>query len=94
MQAQLRRIHKEQKQQILSILTPDQQSELKAFWQEQRQKDQNKESGTGSPEDGADSGTGPSAQKGDNAEDDLFAGMVSDDPAPPEPSPTKKARPR
>lgn len=80
MQAQLREIHKQHDQQLLAILTPGQQDALKEFWQEQKQKQQEKASDNGSGDNG----------KG--KEDDLFAGMVSDDPAPSQPPQPKKAQ--
>lgn len=79
MQAQLREIHKQHDQQLLAILTPGQQDALKEFWQEQKQKQQEKASDNGSGDNG----------KG--KEDDLFAGMVSDDPAPSQSPQPKKA---
>lgn len=88
MQAQLREIHKQHDQQLLAILTPDQQNALKEFWQEQKQKQQEK-AGDNS------SGENSTAQNGDNGkgkDDDLFAGMVSDDPAPSQPPQPKKAQ--
>lgn len=87
MQAQLREIHKQHDQQLLAILTPDQQDALKEFWQEQKQKQQEKASDSSS-------GNASSAQYSDNGkgkDDDLFAGMVSDDPAPSQPPQPKKA---
>ena len=87
MQAQLREIHKQHDQQILAMLSPDQQDALKEFWQEQKQKQQDKSSDNNS-------GANSSAQNSDNGkgkDDDLFAGMVSDDPAPSQPPQPKKA---
>jgi Spy/CpxP family protein refolding chaperone len=95
MQARLREIHKQQKQQILALLTPEQLDALKAFSQEQKQNQQQNKSS-----DGNNSGTGAkgsSAQSSDNGsdqDDDLFAGMVSDDPAPAQPAQTKKTTPK
>lgn len=88
MQAQLKEIHKQHNQQILAILTPEQQAELKAFWDEQRNKQQSDNS-TASP----------SGQTTDNSnekeEDDLFAGMVPDpDPAPQPATKKKPAAPK
>ena len=84
MQAQLKEIHKQHNQQILAILTPEQQAELKAFWEEQRKKQQSDNSTAG-----------PSGQTTDNSngkeEDDLFAGMVPDPDPAPQPAPKKKA---
>src|SRR5215467_1356598 len=84
MQARLKEIHKQQRDQIVALLTPEQQAELKAFWEEQKQKQQS---------DGS-SSSGPQAQnkETENA-DDLFAGMVSDDPVPP-PQQTRKTTPK
>lgn len=92
MQAQLREIHKDQKQQIMALLTPEQQNALKEFWEEQRQKQQqNKASDNNSSGDSSSSGSS-STQNSDNAKDndDLFAGMVSDDPAPSQPTQNRK----
>ena len=84
MQAQLKEIHKQHNQQILAILTPEQQAELKAFWEEERKKQQSDNSSAS-----------PSGQATDNsnnkAEDDLFAGMVPDPDPAPQPAPKKKA---
>lgn len=78
MQARLREIHKEQKERVMTLLTPEQQDEIKAFWEEQKQKQQNKGS-DGKNGDAA----GPSSQNNSaDQEEDLFAGMVSDDPPP------------
>lgn len=87
MQARLREIHREQREQVMALLTQEQQDELKAFWAEQKQKQQEKASDNSAP--AADS----SAQNGDAGKEkdaDLFAGMTSDDPAP-QPPQTKKA---
>jgi Spy/CpxP family protein refolding chaperone len=93
MQARLREIHKQQKQQILALLTPEQLDALKAFSQEQREKQQQNK-----PSDSSgNSTTGASAQSSDNSndqDDDLFAGMVSDDPAPAQSAQTKKTTPK
>jgi Spy/CpxP family protein refolding chaperone len=92
MQARLREIHKQQKQQILALLTPEQLDALKAFSQEQKEKQQQNK-----PANSSGSSNGSSAQSGDNSsdqDDDLFAGMVSDDPAPAQPPQTKKATPK
>jgi Spy/CpxP family protein refolding chaperone len=87
MQIQLRRIHKEQKEQVLALLTPEQQDALKAFNEEQKRKQQNQ----GSESDSSSGNS--STQNGNNSndqDDDLFAGMVSDDPPASQPAPTKK----
>jgi Spy/CpxP family protein refolding chaperone len=93
MQARLREIHKQQKQQILALLTPEQLDALKAYSQEQKQKQQQNK-----PSDSSgNSSNGSSAQSSDNSsdqDDDLFAGMVSDDPAPAQPAQTKKTTPK
>lgn len=91
MQAQIRKIHKEQKEQVLALLTPEQQDALKAFAEEQKQKQQNMTSAT----DGSNS-EGPATQNGDSKDqdDDLFAGMVSDDPSPSQPQPSRKPAPK
>ena len=84
MQAQLKEIHKQQREQVMALLTPEQQAELKAFWEEQKQKQQSDSS----------SSSGPQAQNKETENtDDLFAGMVSDDPPPPpQPLQNKKAK--
>lgn len=87
MQAQLRETHKQHDQQILAILTPDQQDALREFWQEQKQKQQEKASGNSS----GDASTAQNSINGKEKDDDLFAGMVSDDPAPSQPPQPKKA---
>lgn len=84
MQAQLRKIHKEQKEQIMALLTPQQQDELKSFWEEQKQKQQEK-----SADGSGNSGSGAAQSSGSSQDDDLFAGMVSDDP-PAQPAQNKK----
>ena len=92
MQAQLKEIHKQHNQQLFAVLTPEQQAQLKAFWEEQKQKQQQ-----GKPSDTDNSNSGSSTQNGDASkekDDDLFAGMVSDDPVPPPPPQTKKAAPK
>ena len=84
MQARLKEIHKQQRDQVMALLTPEQQAELKAFWEEQRQKQQSDSSSSSSPQ--------TQNKETENA-DDLFAGMVSDDPAPPpQPAQNKKAK--
>ncbi|HEY6348797.1 MAG TPA: hypothetical protein VI636_05245 [Candidatus Angelobacter sp.] len=82
MQAQLKEIHKQHNQQLFAILTPEQQAELKAFWEEQKQKQQSDNSNAGPASQATDGSK-------DKQEDDLFAGMVPD-PAP-EPVQKKKA---
>lgn len=84
MQAQLKEIHKQHNQQIFAILTPEQQAELKAFWEEQRKKQQSDNS-TASPSGQA------TDNSNDKEEDDLFAGMVPDPDPAPQPAPRKKA---
>jgi hypothetical protein len=87
-QAKLKELRKQQKDQVFAILTPEQQNELKKFWEEQRQKQQS---------DGA-SGDKPAPVKAapgkeDSELDDLFADMTPDpDPAPAQP-PTKNPKP-
>ena len=87
MQARLKEIHKQQKEHILATLFPEQQEALKAFSEEQKQKQQaEKPADTNSTSDS-------SAQSKENEkEDDLFAGMVSDDPVPP-PQPPQGKKP-
>jgi hypothetical protein len=92
MQQKLREIHREQKQQTLAMLTPQQQEALKNWWEEQKQKQQDK---------GADANADSSAStqaKATDKGDDFFAGMVQDpDPASnksPAPGPKKPAPPK
>ena len=84
MQARLKEIHKQQRDQIVALLTPEQQAELKAFWEEQKQKQQSDGSSSSSPQ--------AQNKETENA-DDLFAGMVSDDPVP-TPQQTRKTTPK
>lgn len=87
MQARLKEIHQQQKDQIMAILTPEQQDELKKFWEEQKQKQQQDKTPDGN------STPGPSAQNNPANQDDLFAGMMPDpDPSPNPPQPKKSAR--
>lgn len=80
MQAQIREIHKQHDQRLLDMLSPEQQQALKEFWDEQKQKQQAK----------AADNSEPASQAGDKTQDDdLFAGMASDDPTPPPPQPKK-----
>jgi periplasmic protein CpxP/Spy len=88
MQARLKEIHKQQRDQVFAMLSPEQQESLKAFWEEQKQKRQ--------PAKAADNSTPsetPAETKEREKENDLFAGMVSDDPVspPPQPPQSKKA---
>lgn len=87
MQAQLRKVHKEQKEQIMALLSPQQQDELKSFWEEQKQKQQEK-----SADSSGNSGSGAAQNSGSSQDDGLFAGMVSDDPPAPQPAQNKKPR--
>jgi len=86
MQAKLKEIHRQQREQIMALLTPEQQQELKNFWEEQRQKQQSEQSS------GAGSGSSTQDKEGEK-EDDLFAGMISDDPPAPQPQ-NKKPTPK
>jgi len=83
MQAQLKKIHKQHNQQIFAILTPEQQAELKSFWEEEKQKQQNDNSNA--------SPSGQTTDSDKDKEDDLFAGMVPDPDPTPEPAQKKKA---
>src|SRR5215469_11453522 len=90
MQAQLKEIHKQHNQQIMATLSPEQKEQLKAFFEEQRQKRQQEKAS-----DPDNSNSGP--QNGDSnkeKDDDLFAGMVSDDPVPAPPPQNKKTVPK
>lgn len=88
MQAQIKEIHRQHNQQLLAMLSPEQQDSLNRFWEEQKQKQQDKAADNNN-------GPNPTAQANNSQvkEDDaLFAGMVSDDPAPAQPQqPSKKA---
>ena len=91
MQARLKDIHKEQRERVLATLTPEQQAELKTFWEEQRQKQQSEDcASSGREEKNGETRTTFTCSSDFSAEskdkentDDLFAGMVSDDPVPP-----------
>ncbi|HEY6251441.1 MAG TPA: hypothetical protein VI685_15900 [Candidatus Angelobacter sp.] len=87
MQAQLREVHKQHDQQILAILNPEQQADLKSFWEEQKNNQQNKNPG-GSPCNQA------TDSSKDKEEDDLFAGMVPDPAPTPLPAKKKAAAPK
>lgn len=87
MQRQLKEIHKQQREKVMALLTPEQQAELKAFWEEQRQGQQEKNPESNSPDGSSTQNTDSGKEK----DDDLFAGMVSDDPVPAPPAQTKKA---
>ena len=78
MQEKLKAIHKQNRLQVLAMLTPDQQEELKKWWEEQRAVKQQEETkaNQNSPDT---AGQGKASTK----EDDFFAGMIQD----PEPAP-------
>lgn len=84
MQAQLKQIHKQHNQQLFAILTPEQQAELKSFWEEQKKKQQDDNS-SASPSSQTTDGNK------DKEDDDMFAGMVPDPDPTPQPAPKKKA---
>jgi site-specific DNA-cytosine methylase len=89
MQAQLRAIHKEHDQRLLAMLTPEQQADLKSFWEDMKKNNQPNNT----------SNTSPCNQTSDNSKDKdesgLFAGMVPDpDPVPEVPQKKKAAPPR
>lgn len=88
MQAQIREIHRQHNQQLLALLSPEQQETLKQFWEEQKQRQQAKAANDNLATDQTAQATDNSKVKED---DDLFAGMVSDDPAPAQPAQNKKA---
>lgn len=87
MQAQLKDVHKQHNQQILALLTPEQQATLKSFWEEQRKKQQSEASDASSSTTAADNSK-------DKDEDDLFAGMVPDPDPTPQPAKKKAAAPK
>jgi hypothetical protein len=92
MQEKLRTIHKQNRVQVLAMLTPEQQEELKKWWEEQRaakqqQQQQDAKVTAGSSGSANVSGTSNTTQsKASTKEDDFFAGMVQDpEPAPKSP---------
>lgn len=72
-------VRKQAHQQMFAILTPEQKDQLKQL-REQRKKDHEKEKDAG----GQDNGQASAKQKSGNPadDDDLFAGMTSDDDEP------------
>ncbi len=80
MQEKLKAIHKQNRAQVLAMLTPKQQEELKKWWEEQRaakhQQDANADQSSQSAPETA------SQSKSNTKDDDFFAGMVQD-PDPP-----------
>lgn len=87
MQARLKEIHQQQKDRVIALLTPQQQDELKNFWEEQKQKQQQNKTPDGNPDSKA------STQDYTETKDDLFADMQPDpDPAPNPLQPKKTSR--
>jgi hypothetical protein len=84
MQEKLRSIHKQNRVQILAMLTPEQQEELKKWWEEQRAAKQQQDAKADPNASNAANTSNASGQNKTVAkEDDFFAGMVQD----PEPAP-------
>lgn len=88
-QAKLKEIRKQQKEQVLAILTPEQQSELKKFWEEQRQKQQSDNASGDKPAPVMAS----APTKEDSELDDLFADMTPDPDPVPAQTPAKNSKP-
>jgi hypothetical protein len=88
-QAQVKEVHKQQREKVFAILSPEQQDELKKFWAEQRQKQQSDNASGGKP-----APVMAAAPSNDpNELDDLFADMTPDsDPAPAAPAKTQKLK--
>ena len=89
-QAKLKEIRKQQKEQVLAILTPEQQNELKKFWEEQRQKQQSDNASGDKPAPVMAS----APNKEDSELDDLFADMTPDPDPVPAQTPAKNSKPR
>ncbi|HEV2987060.1 MAG TPA: hypothetical protein VG759_01360 [Candidatus Angelobacter sp.] len=84
MQEKLRSLHKQNRVQILAMLTPEQQEELKKWWEEQRAAKQQQDAKADPNASNAANTSNASGQNKTVAkEDDFFAGMVQD----PEPAP-------
>lgn len=88
-QAQVKDIHKQQREKVFAILSAEQQDELKKFWAEQRQKQQSDNASGGKP-----APVMAAAPSNDpNELDDLFADMTPDpNPASTAPAKTLKAK--
>jgi hypothetical protein len=87
MQEKIRAIHKQNRLQVLAMLTPEQQEELKKWWEEQKAAKQQQDA---KADPGAANAANPSGASGQSKasakEDDFFAGMVQDpEPAPKSP---------
>lgn len=81
MQEKLKAIHKQNRLQVLAMLTPEQQEELKKWWEEQRAAKRQQEGAADQDSQSAPNTT--SQGKSDTKDDDFFAGMVQDPgPAP------------
>jgi hypothetical protein len=84
MQEKLRAIHKQNRVQVLAMLTPEQQEELKKWWEEQRAAKQQQDAKADPSASNTSINSGQS--KASAKEDDFFAGMVQDpEPAPKSP---------
>ena len=90
MQEKIRAIHKQNRTQVLAMLTPEQQAELKKWWEEQRlAKQQPQGAKTDADSSNSDNSSGNTSHgKADTKDDDFFAGMIQD-PEPPQ-TPAKK----
>jgi hypothetical protein len=89
MQEKIRAIHKQNRVQVLAMLTPEQQEELKKWWEEQRLAKQQQGAKTDAGSSNADNSSGNTSQgKADAKDDDFFAGMIQD--PEPAPKPSKK----
>jgi|SRR5579859_2770290 len=87
MQEKLKAIHKQNRVQILAMLTPEQQEELKKWWEEQKaakqQQDAKADPNASNASSPSNNSSTSSQSKASAKEDDFFAGMVQD----PEPAP-------
>jgi len=87
MQEKLKAIHKQNRVQILAMLTPEQQEELKKWWEEQKaakqQQDAKADPSASNASSPSNNSSTSSQSKASAKEDDFFAGMVQD----PEPAP-------
>lgn len=84
-QAKLKEIHQQTRRQLMALLSPEQQQELKKLWEEQRQKQQQN---SPNPNSGPGQDKGNKQDQDDAQADDFFAGMVQDQ------APAKKAPPK
>lgn len=87
MQEKIKAIHKQNRIQVLAMLTPEQQEELKKWWEEQRVAKQQQDVKVDAGSSNASSASSTASQsKASTKDDDFFAGMVQDpEPAPKSP---------